>query len=113
MMAVTGEIAPAQAREQGKDAKPGIWYKTIQTERLTDYVFLAETPFQKVYMGVLDRQGNTVGYATERTGDKNEFLPLAVSLDGNGEGPNQYNIVLANPEFTTAKFGLKVFKIAW
>ena len=107
MGAITGKIPPAQG--QGNDLKLGQWPVTIQTENLTDYVLLAETPFQKVLMVVLDRQGKTVGVAKERQGDRNQLLPLAISSGS----PNQYTVVMVNPESLAVNCGLKIYKIQW
>ncbi len=105
--AVTGKIPAAQG--QGNDLKLGQWGATVQTENLTDYVLLAETHFKNVLMVVVDRNGKTVGVAKERTGDRNQLLPLAISSGS----PNQYTIVLLNRDPLAVNFGLKIYKIQW
>jgi S1-C subfamily serine protease len=105
--AVSGTIPAAQ--RQGNNSDPGGWKTTVQTENLTDYLMWAELPLRHVFMVVVDRSGNTVGFAQERIGDKNQVLPLAVS----SESPNQYTIVLLNRDFVPVNFGLKIYKIVW
>jgi hypothetical protein len=105
--AVTGKIPAAQ--KQGNDLNPGGWKTTIQSENLTDYVLMVETPFRNVVMVVVDRFGKTAGVAKERAGDKNQLLPLAISSDS----PNQYTVVLMNRDYLPVNFALKIYKILW
>ncbi len=105
--AVTGKI-PA-AHKQGKDLNPGGWKTTVQTEKLTDYVLMVETPFRSVVMVAVDGFGKTAGVAKERRGDRNQLLPLAI----NSDSPNQYTIVLMNSDSLPVNFALKIYKIVW